>query len=87
MANSERGWFASSSFKPIQFIVPAAPGAGAITVKELGRYLEEAGMAKFKWPERVEIVKEFPMTNSGKLSKLMLRDLIAGKLKTEAAKP
>jgi non-ribosomal peptide synthetase component E (peptide arylation enzyme) len=66
------------------FVVPA-PGEDKITVQELGAYLESQGLAKFKWPERVEIVSEFPMTNSGKLSKPLLREMIASKLKAEAS--
>lgn len=64
------------------FVIPA-PGTNALTVSELGVFLESIGMAKFKWPERIEIVSEFPMTNSGKLSKPKLRELIAKKLREE----
>jgi len=47
------------------------------TVKDLGAYLQEYGMAKFKWPERIEVVSEFPLTASGKLSRQGLRDYVA----------
>ena len=33
-----------------------------------------AGVAKFKWPERLEIVAELPVTKMGKLDKKALRD-------------
>lgn len=60
------------------------PGADTLTVPELGAFLERAGMAKFKWPERIEIVTDFPMTSSGKISKPMLKEIIAAKVRAEA---
>jgi 2,3-dihydroxybenzoate-AMP ligase len=33
-----------------------------------------AGVAKFKWPERLELVAELPVTKMGKLDKKALRD-------------
>jgi len=35
-----------------------------------------AGVAKFKWPERLEAVAELPVTKVGKLDKKALRDLL-----------
>ena len=64
------------------FVIPA-PGAEAITVSELGAFLEKAGMAKFKWPERIEIVSDYPMTSSGKVSKPMLKEKIAEMVRQE----
>jgi non-ribosomal peptide synthetase component E (peptide arylation enzyme) len=58
------------------FVIPA-PGSDGVTVRELGAHLESLGVAKFKWPERVELVDAFPMTSSGKLSKPLLRSWIA----------
>jgi len=54
-----------------------------LTVAELGAHLERYGLAKFKWPERVEVVSELPMTTSGKVSKPLMREIIAGKLRSE----
>jgi non-ribosomal peptide synthetase component E (peptide arylation enzyme) len=65
------------------FIV-LAPGADTISVRELGAFLEKAGMAKFKWPERIEVVGDLPMTSSGKVSKPRLKEIIAQKVKQEA---
>ena len=62
--------------------VIAVPGK-TITVSELGAFLGEQGLAKFKWPERIEIVSEFPITSSGKLSKPKLRDQIVSVLQKE----
>ncbi|MWL89685.1 AMP-binding protein [Cupriavidus sp. SW-Y-13] len=64
---------------------PAASGSG-LTLAELTQYLQEAGLAKFKWPERLEVIPEFPLTASGKLSKVLLRDRIVEMLRAEADK-
>ena len=54
------------------FVVPE-PGQqislGAITAG-----LATAGVARFKWPERLEIVAELPVTKVGKLDKKALRE-------------
>ena len=64
------------------FVIPA-PGAGAIGVPELGAFLEAQGLAKFKWPERIEPIDEFPLTSSGKLSKPTLRTMIEARLRAQ----
>lgn len=64
---------------------PAAVAAG-LTLPALTQFLEQAGLAKFKWPERLEIIPEFPLTASGKLSKVLLRDRIVQCLQAEAEK-
>ena len=48
------------------------PGA-ALTLEELSEFLLGKGIAKFKLPERLELMDEFPMTRVGKVSK---RDLV-----------
>ncbi len=63
---------------------PAAAASG-LTLSALTAYLEDAGLAKFKWPERLEVIEEFPLTASGKLSKALLRERIVQLLQTEAA--
>ena len=63
--------------------VVAHKGAAAPNVAELGAFLLEQGLAKFKWPERIEAVDEFPTTQSGKLSKPLLRKMITEKLAAE----
>jgi non-ribosomal peptide synthetase component E (peptide arylation enzyme) len=64
-------------------LTPAAAASG-LTLPGLTEYLQQAGLAKFKWPERLEIIPEFPLTASGKLSKVLLRDRIVQMLRTEA---
>ena len=36
-----------------------------------------SGVARFKWPERLELTAELPVTKVGKLDKKALRDLLA----------
>jgi 2,3-dihydroxybenzoate-AMP ligase len=52
----------------------------------LSAYLDGRGVARFKWPERLEIVDALPVTNVGKVDKKKLRDDIADKLEAELAK-
>ena len=56
-----------------------APGIG-----ELGQHLQTLGMAKFKWPERIEAVDAIPLTKVGKVDKATLRKNIASTLSAEA---
>jgi pyochelin biosynthesis protein PchD len=64
------------------FLIPK-PGKAPPSVKELGGFLEGKGLAKFKFPERIEPIDAFPVTRVGKLDKGQLRKTIAEKLKTE----
>jgi 2,3-dihydroxybenzoate-AMP ligase len=54
------------------FVVPG-PGRD-ITLDAISDGLATAGVARFKWPERLEIVAELPVTKMGKLDKKALRD-------------
>ncbi len=65
--------------------VTLRPGNQAPTVAEVGEYLKDLGLAKFKWPERIEVIAELPLTNAGKLSKPRLKELIVQKLAGENA--
>lgn len=58
-------------------------GAAAPAVVDLGRHLESLGLAKFKWPERVEVVETLPLTKVGKLDKAALRDVLRALLVAE----
>lgn len=60
------------------YVIPA-PGQ-TLTLDDVVRYLEDARVARFKWPERLELVSELPMTAAGKVRKEVLRQDIAGKL-------
>lgn len=52
-----------------------------LTLEELARFLlEEKRIAKFKVPERLEVVDQFPLTTVGKISKQTLREDLRKKL-------
>ncbi len=70
--------------KACAFVVPSG-NVEAPDVKALMEFLVGQGMAKFKCPERIELVDEFPTTASAKPSKPLLREMIVKKLKAEAA--
>ncbi|MFB6170126.1 MAG: AMP-binding protein [Haloarculaceae archaeon] len=53
------------------------------TFEDMIDYLDEQGIAKQKYPERLELVEAFPMTASGKIQKNELREDIAKKLGRE----
>ncbi len=63
--------------------VIAAPGATP-TLESLGAFLLDQGLAKFKLPERLEIVERFPLSPFGKVSKKDLAEMIAAQLAEEA---
>ncbi|MEX3647284.1 class I adenylate-forming enzyme family protein [Mycolicibacterium porcinum] len=49
-----------------------------VTLAELCRFLDDRGLMKQKWPERLVIVDEFPLTGLGKVAKSELARQIAG---------
>ncbi len=56
----------------------------ALTLEDLCTFLkEERHISIFKLPERLELVKELPMTSVGKVNKKELRRIIQEKLKAE----
>jgi len=56
------------------------------TMKDLTDYLQEQNIAKFKWPERLEVVSDFPLSPAGKILKRALKERIAQMLEEEQAK-
>jgi 2,3-dihydroxybenzoate-AMP ligase len=62
-------------------VIPA-PG-GRLTLGELVAFLGAKEIAKFKLPERLELVAEFPLSTFGKVSKKALVEEIAQKLAAE----
>ena len=66
------------------FVIPA-PGEAPVTVESLRDFLVQEGLAKFKCPERIELIEAFPLTDSGKLSKPKLKAAIADMLESESA--
>jgi salicylate---[aryl-carrier protein] ligase len=59
------------------------PGMDAPDVKTLATFLAAHGLAKFKCPERIEVVDAFPVTRVGKVDKAAMRALIAEMLRKE----
>jgi non-ribosomal peptide synthetase component E (peptide arylation enzyme) len=64
------------------FIIPR-PGMAAPDVQALGQFLAARGLAKYKCPERVEVVQEFPLTRVGKVDKPAMKRLVADLLQQE----
>jgi acyl-CoA synthetase (AMP-forming)/AMP-acid ligase II len=57
------------------FVIPR-PGE-TVSLAELVTYLDAKQLARHKFPERLEVVSEFPMTPSGKIQKYRLREAVA----------
>ena len=70
--------------KACAFII-AKPGEPLPSIATLGEFLQQQGLAKFKLPERIEAVSEFPVTRVGKVDKQALRQIIADTLAREAS--
>lgn len=66
------------------YIIPK-PGVRPPDVGELAAFLDRRGLAKQKFPERVEIVEDFPRTASGKIQKHILRAMIKETVAAEAS--
>ena len=58
------------------------PGC-SLTLNQLTGFLQDKQIAKFKLPERLELVDTFPLSGMGKVSKKDLRNMIAEKLQAE----
>lgn len=59
-------------------------GAKSMTMQDMVEFLSGQDISKFKFPERLELLKEFPRTASGKIRKGILRKEIAAKIMQEA---
>ena len=57
----------------------------ALSLPELVAFLERGRIARFKMPERLEIVAEFPLSPAGKILRRELRERVARALGTGAA--
>jgi non-ribosomal peptide synthetase component E (peptide arylation enzyme) len=60
----------------IAAVVRRSPRCREITLEELCAFLDERGLMKQKWPERLIVVNEFPMIGLGKVAKSELAELI-----------
>ena len=61
--------------------VTLAPGA-SMNLEGLCTYLERRGVAKMRWPERVMVIDEMPMTPTRKVIKRALQELLQEATKT-----
>src|SRR5438093_5484905 len=59
----------------------------SLALEELTRFLSEKEIAKFKLPERLEILPEFPLSTFGKVSKKALVEMVTRKLDQERVRP
>jgi cyclohexanecarboxylate-CoA ligase len=57
-------------------VTPAEPGS-PVTLEELHRSLQEDGMTRAYWPQRLELVEDMPLTATGKIRKTELRQRYA----------
>jgi 2,3-dihydroxybenzoate-AMP ligase len=64
------------------YVVPRDP-QNPPTLAGICAYLEAEGLAKYKWPERLELIDALPRTQVGKVSKVTLRADIGAKLEHE----
>jgi 2,3-dihydroxybenzoate---[aryl-carrier protein] ligase len=60
------------------------PG-GRLTLAELVTFLDGKEIAKFKLPERIECMADFPLSTFGKVSKKTLVEMVTKKLEAERA--
>jgi non-ribosomal peptide synthetase component E (peptide arylation enzyme) len=72
--------------KGCAFII-ARQGHAVPDVKSLADFLVAQGLAKYKCPERIEAINEFPTTRVGKLDKPALKKIITEQLAQEAGAP
>jgi 2,3-dihydroxybenzoate-AMP ligase len=64
------------------YVVPRDP-QNPPTLGGICAYLEAEGLAKYKWPERLELIAALPRTQVGKIAKAILRADIGAKLEHE----
>lgn len=65
----------------------SAPGRERLTVEDLGRHLGAQGLAKYKWPEHVAYLDQFPTTGVSKLDKQTLKTMAAALLANDQTQP
>ena len=56
-----------------------------LSFKELIAFLEQQNIARFKLPERLEVITKFPLSPVGKILKRELREMIVARLEAEGA--
>jgi 2,3-dihydroxybenzoate-AMP ligase len=66
-------------------VVPKA-GHEPPSLQQVREYFEHIGVAAFKFPERLEVLPEIPLTKVGKIDKKALRDDVSGKVQQATAR-
>jgi len=59
-------------------VVRRSPGRPDVTLDEVCAFLDQRGLMKQKWPERLVVVDDFPLTGLGKVAKTELAEQISG---------
>jgi long-chain acyl-CoA synthetase len=54
--------------------IPVAFVVGDLTREELDRFLQERGLARYKWPEKLHRLDELPLSGPGKVNRKMLSE-------------
>lgn len=67
--------------KACAYVVPKQ--GEVFTFEEMTSFLEKQKVTKWKWPERLEIIGELPVSSGGKVKKADLREDVTKKLKAE----
>jgi 2,3-dihydroxybenzoate-AMP ligase len=60
-------------------------GVAALDLADVQQHFAGLGVAKFKWPERLQVVDALPRTATHKIDKQLLRSDIADRLAAEAS--
>ncbi len=58
-------------------------GSAELSLDDVREFLDARGLARFKWPERLQVVDAMPLTNVGKIKKTELRRDIEARLAAE----
>ena len=58
-----------------------------LSMEQLRAHLEKKGLAKFKWPERLEWRRELPRSNVNKIDKKAMREDVRRLLAEETRRP
>jgi len=51
---------------------------GSLTLAELREHLDARGLARYKWPEAVEVLDELPLKGPGKVDRTLLKEMANG---------
>lgn len=60
------------------------PGRAPLTFDAMQAFLEAKRVTRQYWPERLEVIEEFPRTPSGKIQKFRLREMAAERIVPES---